>query len=269
MKKKSRAGRRGSVVEACRLIGMIHLPALPGSARAALPMQAIVERAVREAKMLVDAGFEAVIVENFGDSPFAADRVPRETIAAMSVITDHVVRAVGVPVGVNVLRNDGLSGLAVAAATGAAFIRVNVLSGVYATDQGFITGRPDELLPRRAMVAPRVKIAADVHVKHAQPISQPDIALAAEETAHRAGADMLIVSGAGTGYATDLQQVQRVKQTVPDRPVWIGSGVTAATVAECLESADGVIVGTALKRGGKTTAEMDAKRLREFIAATK
>lgn len=293
MKKKSRAGRRDGVregilarakregilartVEDCRLIGMIHLPALPGSARAAMPMRAIVERAVREAKMLVDAGFEAVIVENFGDSPFAADRVPRETIAAMSIVTDHVVRAVRVPVGVNVLRNDGLSGLAVAAVTGAAFIRVNVLSGVYATDQGFITGRAEELLPRRAALesargragSQRIRIAADVHVKHAQPISQPDIALAAEETAHRAGADMLIVSGAGTGYATDLNQVRRVKQAVPDRPVWIGSGVTTATVAECLEAADGVIVGTALKRGGKTTAEMDAKRLREFMAAT-
>src|SRR5206468_486654 len=131
-------------------------------------------------KMLVGAGFDAVIVENFGDAPFAADTVPPETIAVMSIVVDHVVNAVPVPVGVNVLRNDGMAGLAVAAAGGAAFIRVNVLSGVYATDQGMLTGRADELLRYRARIAPTVKIAADVHVKHAQPISQPDIALAAQ-----------------------------------------------------------------------------------------
>lgn len=255
---------RISSISRLRLIGMVHLPALPGSARASLPMARIIDRAVREAKQLADAGFDAVIVENFGDAPFHADRVPAETIAAMSVVVDHVVSAVKIPVGVNVLRNDCLSGLAVASATGAAFIRVNVLSGVYATDQGFIAGRAAEILARRAAVAPKAFIAADVHVKHAQPISQPDIALAAEETAHRAGADVLIVSGVATGSPADMNLVRKVAKAVPSHPVWIGSGVTAATVGEYLSIASGVIVGTALKKGGSTTAELDVKRIREF-----
>lgn len=234
-----------------------------------MSMADIIDRAVTEAGLLARAGFDAIIVENFGDSPFAADRVPEETIAAMAIVVDHVVRACGVPVGVNVLRNDALAALAVAATAGAAFIRVNVLSGTYATDQGLITGKAGELLRRRAALAPRVKIAADVHVKHAVPISQPDIALAAEETAHRAGADMIIVSGAGTGKATDLSAVRRVKQAVPDVPVWIGSGVTAESVVECLNAADGVIVGTCLKKGGKTKAELDAKRVSSFTAVSR
>lgn len=251
--------------EKLRLIGMVHLPALPGSAGSGQPMSRIVERAVGEATLLAKAGFDAVIVENFGDAPFAADCVAVETIAAMAVVVEHVVRTVAVPVGVNVLRNDGLAGLAVAAAARASFIRVNVLSGVYATDQGFITGRAAELSARRARVAPHVRIAADVHVKHAQPISQPDIALAAEETAYRAGADAVIVSGTATGVQTDFDAVRRVVRAVPDRPVWIGSGVTAATVGDYLKIAAGVIVGTSLKRGGKTTAAIDDKRLKTFI----
>ena len=76
-----------------RLIGMVHLPALPGSARARLPLGAIIRRAVAEARQLSRAGFDALIVENFGDAPFAADHVPPETIAAMSLVVDHVVRA--------------------------------------------------------------------------------------------------------------------------------------------------------------------------------
>lgn len=246
---------------------MVHLPALPGSARAALPINRIISRAVAEARQLVDAGFDAIIVENFGDAPFHADRVPAESVAAMSVVVDHVVRGVKVPIGVNMLRNDGLSGLAVASATNAAFIRVNVLSGVYATDQGFITGRAAELLARRAATAPHVFIAADVHVKHAQPISQPDVALAAEETAYRGGADALIVSGVATGSPADMKKVRKVVEAVPDRPVWIGSGVTAASVREYLSIASGVIVGTALKKGGRTTAGLDLTRVKDFVRA--
>jgi hypothetical protein len=252
-----------------RLIGMVHLPALPGAANAKSPMARIIERAVREAGMLAAAGFDAVIIENYGDAPFAAECVPRETVAAMGIVVDHVIRAVRVPVGVNMLRNDGLSGLAVAATAGAAFIRVNVLSGVYATDQGLITGRANELLRQRDHLAPHIRIAADVHVKHAQPISQPDIGLAAQETAHRGGADALIVSGTGTGHETDLDEVRSVQKAVPDRPVWIGSGVTARTVRDCLSVVDAVIVGTSLKRGGKTSAELDSRRLGAFIRAAR
>jgi membrane complex biogenesis BtpA family protein len=257
---------------------MIHLLPLPGSAGAAAQgrryrgFQELIDRAVREALLLADSGFDAVVVENFGDAPFAADRVSAETVASMAIVTDHVVRTLaksrkGVPVGVNVLRNDALSGLAVAGTAGAAFIRVNVLSGVYATDQGLISGRAEEVVRQRARLCPEVRIAADVHVKHAAPISQPDIVLAAEETAHRAGADALIVSGAGTGKQTDLAAVGRVRAGVPDRPVWIGSGVTSETVRDCLEAADGVIVGTALKQGGRTTAPIDPARVRAFLRA--
>lgn len=248
---------------------MVHLRPLPGSPQAAWPMARILDRAVGEATLLAKAGFDAVLVENFGDAPFAAEHVAPETVASMGIVVAQVVRATRIPVGVNVLRNDSLAAFAVAATAGAAFIRVNVLSGTYATDQGLITGRARELLERRSQVAPQVEIAADVHVKHAVPVSQPDIALAAEETAYRAGADALIVSGDATGSPTDLDAVRRVRQAVPDRPIWIGSGVTAATVAEFLDVADAVIVGTCLKRSGKTAAPPDERRVRAFMKAAR
>jgi len=257
-----------------RRIGMVHLPPLPGSAgfrgasrRLARPLDAITGQAVAEATLLARAGFDAVIVENFGDAPFAATGVPPETLAAMSIVIDHVARVVKIPIGVNVLRNDALGALAVAAVTGAAFIRVNVLSGAYATDQGIITGNANELLARRAAVAPHVAIAADVHVKHATPISQPDLALAIEETAQRAGADAIILSGTGTGKPTDLAKLRAVRSAAHGLPIWIGSGVTAATVRESLRVADAVIVGTALKKGSRTTAPLDRARVAAFIKA--
>lgn len=264
-----RASAAGARFNRLKLIGMVHLPPLPGSPRSSQSVEAVLNRARSEAELLAGAGFDALIVENFGDAPFAAESVPPETVAVMAVIVDHVVRAVDIPVGVNVLRNDAVSALAVAAATGASFIRVNVLSGVLATDQGMVAGRAHELLRRRAAISANVKIAADVHVKHAVPISQPDIILAAEETAHRAGADALIVSGTGTGAATDLATAKRVAEAVPDRPLWIGSGVTAQTVRDYLEVASAVIVGTALKRGNRTTMPLDAGKVRAFVSAAR
>lgn len=265
--RKRPARRNSTPLASLRLIGMVHLPALPGSPAAGLSMNRIVDQAISEARTLIRAGFDAVIVENFGDAPFAAERVSPETIAAMSIVVDQVVRAIKVPVGVNVLRNDGLAALGIAAAAGAAFIRLNVLSGTYATDQGIITGRADEILRRRQSLCPHVQIAADVHVKHAVPISQPDIGLAAEETAYRAGGDALIISGSATGQPADLDAVRRVRAAVPDRPVWIGSGITAGTVRAFLDVAHGVIVGTALKQGCKTTAKLDPRRVRAMVRA--
>ena len=270
MKKANRKKKgRGDInsLAGIRLIGMVHLPALPGTPGHQTSMQQVLDRAICDAQMLAGVGFDAIMVENFGDTPFAADRVPSETIAAMGVIAEHLVQAINLPLGVNILRNDALSAMAVASIAGAAFIRVNVLSGVYATDQGFITGRASELLRSRDQLRSRVKITADVHVKHAIPISQPDIALAAEETAYRAGADAIILSGAATGSPTDVASVHRVRKSVPDRPIWIGSGVTADTVGKYLEIANAVIVGTCLKRGGETTAPIDQKRLSVFAKA--
>lgn len=259
--------KRTASLERLRLIGMVHLPALPGAPGARRALDAVVRTAVSEADVLARAGFDAVIVENFGDAPFAADAVPPETIAALGIVVDHVARSIPIPVGVNVLRNDAMAALGIAAAAGAAFVRINVLSGTYATDQGMITGRAHDVLRRREQLAPSVGIAADVHVKHAVPISQPDLALAAAETAYRGGADVLIVSGSATGKAADLDAVRRVREAVPDRHVWIGSGVTARTVRACLDVADAVVVGTSLKRGARTTAALDARRVRTLVEA--
>lgn len=251
------------------LIGMVHLPALPGSAGSRLTMAAIIAQACDEARMLASAGFDALVVENYGDAPFFAERVPGETIAAMAVVASRVADVVKVPIGVNVLRNDAEAGLAVAAASGAAFIRVNVLSGVYATDQGVITGRAAEVARARARLCPGVLVAADVHVKHAVPISQPDIGRAAADTAYRGKADMLIVSGQATGMSVDAGDLRRVREEVPDRPLWVGSGVTHATANELLEVADGLIVGTCLKRGGRTTAPLDMASVKKFVRVVK
>jgi membrane complex biogenesis BtpA family protein len=250
-----------------RIVGMVHLPALPGAPRFGGDFENDLAAAVRDAEVLAGAGFDAVLVENYGDAPYFPDDVPAVTVAAMTRAVAAVRAAVEIPVGVNVLRNDATAALAVAAATGAAFIRVNVLSGIMTTDQGPIVGRAAEVLRQRRSVAPDVLILADVLVKHAEPPAGITLERAAEETAERALADALVVTGATTGRPPTMATVRKVKDAARHLPVLVGSGVTAATVARFLAAADGVIAGTSLKRSGVTTDPVAPGRAKVFITS--
>ncbi len=251
-----------------RLVGMVHLGPLPGAPRYRHDFAAVLDAAVTDASALIAAGFDAVLVENFGDAPFHPDDVPSATIAAMTRAV-AAVAALGAPTGVNVLRNDALGALAVAAAAGAAFIRVNVLSGVMFTDQGMITGRAAEVSRLRADLAPEVQVFADVFVKHATPPPGLTLEQAAADLWERGGADAIVVSGPGTGQAVDRNHLQRVAAAAPGAPIYVGSGVDASSAGQLLEVCSGLIVGTATKAGGITTAAVDPDRARAIVAAAR
>ncbi len=230
-------------------------------------MDAVLERAINDASILVQAGFNALIIENFGDHPFTATDVGPATIAGITRVIDRIAQETRVPLGVNVLRNDANAALGIAAATSASFMRVNVHTGVMATDQGMIEGRADQTLRYRKLLGKRVCILADVHVKHAVPLGQQDLAEAARETAYRGLADGLIVSGPATGAPTDPRDIDTIQQAVPDRRLFVGSGVTHETVAELLGKTGGVIVGTSLKKDGITVNPVDPDRAKAFAEA--
>jgi membrane complex biogenesis BtpA family protein len=249
------------------LIGMVHLGPLPGSPGYDGNFEDVLEAAARDAIVLTESGFEAIMIENFGDSPFFADEVPKITVASMARAVNAIRSLTRLPLGVNILRNDALAALAVAATCGASFIRVNVLSGTMHTDQGTITGRAAELARMRAADAPQVDVYADVFVKHATPPPGSHITLAAADTYRRGGADALIISGSATGAPADLEQFEQVRAAVPEARILAGSGASTETIAGILEYADGAIVGTSIKAGGLTTAPVDPAKAAEFIKA--
>ncbi len=242
-------------------IGVVHLLPLPGSPRWGGDMKTVIDQAEEEAGMLEQGGVNGIIVENFGDVPFRTGRLDPETIAGMTVAVRQVQGLVKVPVGINMLRNDALSALAIAVVTGAKFIRVNVHYGVMAAEEGLIEGEAFQTMRRRRALAADVKILADVLVKHAVPLGPVDLGLMARETAERGLADGLIVSGAATGLETASFDVSVVRKAVPEGLVLVGSGVTEENISEVLEHADGAIVGTSLKEGGIVTNRVDPDRV--------
>lgn len=244
------------------LIGMLHLQPLAGSvAYARQGTKPILDAALRDLYALESGGVDAVFIENLGDVPYAKT-APIETVAMMTTVVHMLIERAHIPLGVNVLRNDGMAAIAIAAATGASFVRVNVFCGSAFTDQGLIEGQARRLHWLRRELGTQTLILADVHVKHAAHLtSLEEAALDAD----RNQPDALIVSGIGTGRRTSPDDLQVVKQ-VSSLPVLIGSGVRIDNVATYRE-ADGFIVGTVLKEEGHINAPVDVKRVKAMADA--
>jgi membrane complex biogenesis BtpA family protein len=247
---------------------MIHLMPLPGSPRFGGDVSRVRDAALRDAAALAEGGVDGLMIENFGDVPFYPTRVPSHVVAHMTAIAAAVrARTGALPLGINVLRNDGQSALAVAHAVGAEFIRVNVLCGARVADQGLLQGIAHELLRERAMLGgANVKILADVDVKHSAPLAARNLADEVDDTVKRGGADGVIVSGAGTGKSTAPEKVAAVKSYAGNSPVFVGSGVTAETISS-YTAADGFIVGTAFKADGNPANPVEVARVKSLLRA--
>ena len=253
------------------VIGMLHLPPLPGAPRNQASAREITRYILQDADALASGGVHGLMLENYGDLPFFPDRVPSHTVAHMAALAVEVRRHFPqLPLGINLLRNDGRSALAVAHATGAQFIRVNVLCGARVADQGILHGIAHDLLRDRAMLRAErsIKILADVDVKHSAPLAPRPLEDEVSDTLHRGLADGLIVSGTGTGRATDPGHVAAARAAAAGKaPVFVGSGVTVRSLPEYLPHADAFIVGSAFKPGSDPAQPVDVGRVRELIAA--
>ncbi|ASA78166.1 BtpA/SgcQ family protein [Thermococcus sp. 5-4] len=243
------------------LIGMVHLRPLPGSYLYDGSLDAVIESALRDARTLEEAGFDAIMVENFGDVPFPK-HVDKTTVAAFTAVAKAIRDEVSLPLGINVLRNDGIAAYSIAYAVKADFIRVNVLSGIAYTDQGLIEGIAHELAKLRKLLPSKIKVFADVHVKHA--VHFFDFEDAIRDTVERGLADVIVVSGRATGKPVDVEKLAVAKRISPV-PVIVGSGTGYDNLPELWEHADGFIVGTWIKRDGKVENEVSLERARKLV----
>jgi membrane complex biogenesis BtpA family protein len=236
------------------IIGMVHVGPLPGSSRGkGEGIDNAIDEAVSNAKTLYEGGVDALMVEDFYDAPYPKVRADPAVVASMALIVKAVREAVGIPVGVNILRNCGIEAAAVASVTGASFIRVNALSETIVSDQGVIEPIAYDLLRYMNLLGYRPAILADVHVKHASPLAHREIEIVAKETIERGGADAIIVSGEATGSPPSPNEVLEVRKAIKE-PLIIGSGVTPSNASTLLSIADGAIVGTYFKIGRKVSA---------------
>jgi len=260
------------------LVGVIHLPRLPSTHYVGeVGVEEVVERAVKESRILEELGYGGIIVENFGDAPFLKRVRDPLTLAAFTVVAREVVKSVRIDVGINLLRNSGLEAYSVALATGAKFIRVNSLVETLLTDSG-VVGPEAPRLRNVRFNYPGVKIFADIVCKHGSSLSylayreqslvkggtEPLEDLVADAV-ERGRADALVVTGTRTGEEPDVEFLSKVKSVSPV-PVLVGSGATPENLEALLRRADGVIVGSYIKADGKAGNPVDFERARRFVS---
>lgn len=249
------------------IVGVVHLLPLPTSPRWGGSLKAVIDRAEQEATALASGGVHGIIVENFFDAPFTKSQVDPAVVSAMTIVIDRLMNLVTLPIGINVLRNDAQSAIAIASVVKAQFIRVNVLTGVMATDQGLIEGSAHQLLRYRRELGSDVKIFADVLVKHARPLSSPNLTVAVQDTIERGLADGIILSGWATGSPPNLEDLELASAAAKGTPVFIGSGANWENISSLMSAADGVIVSSSLKRHGRIDQPIDPNRVSQFVEA--
>ncbi|MFQ5790248.1 MAG: BtpA/SgcQ family protein [Acidobacteriota bacterium] len=252
------------------VIGMIHLPPLPGSPNYdGTGIEPVVEWALHDVETYHRGGIDGLIVENMWDHPyFVGEEVPPEEMTAQAVAAREVVKAARVPVGINVIHNGGRVTLSIAVASGASFMRICIFTGARLWDTGELDhGCAARLLRhRKHLHAEGVKIFADVDKKHSLPFPGLDLETHMEWSDYYL-ADALIVSGRMTGDAPTLDKVRRAKEASRGRPILMGSGTSVENIGEFLRFADGAIVGTALKVDGCGENPVDLARVERYMEA--
>jgi len=246
------------------VISVIHLPPLPGSPGFKGALEDLIGFGVKNAKILEETGFDAIIIENFGDKPYLVRVRNPLTIASMTVIVREVIRSVNIPIGINLLRNSGLEALAIAYATGALFIRVNAYCQPLWSVEGFLEPLAPKIERLRARIVKDIKILADANVKHSWPIGSPTIRYIVRECCERAKPDAIIVTGSRTGEAPLIEEVLEVREE-SRVPIIIGSDMTAENLSSYWGLADGFIVGSYIMSNGIAGNPIDSQRAERFM----
>lgn len=245
------------------IIGMLHLPPLPGSPRFRGSMKELIRSAQMDLKALIQGGVDAILIENFGDKPYPVGAMPLISLVAMAYIVGRLARQIRRPFGINIQFNQFKAEAAMAAVSQADFIRVEGFVDNLLTDSGWSPACAAWVTRCRTRWRNSFEIWADVHVKEAIVLGSRSLVEAARAAVSNL-ADVLIVSGARTGEETPLEAVRLVKEAVPC-PVLIGSGLNMDNASRLLQAADGAIVGTAIKRDGRVENPVDPERVAALV----
>lgn len=269
------AADRGSALERIfgrpeAAIGVVHCPPFPGAPRhRGESVAAIVDAALADADAYAEGGIDGLIIENHGDVPFLRPGdIGFETVAMMTLVTERVRAATGLPLGINVLANAAVPALAVAKAGGARFVRVNQWANAYVANEGFVEGDAARALRyRKTIEAQDVAIFADSHVKHgAHAITADRTVAELTRDLEFFDADVVIATGQRTGDTATVEEIGAIRDATT-LPVVVGSGVRADNIATIMQAARGVIIGSSLKRDGVWWNPVETARVADFMRA--
>jgi len=248
------------------IIGMCHLPALPGDPGfdKSVGMQGIIAHARKEIAALQEGGVDGILISNEFSLPYLTHTDPITAIS-MARVVGEVRDQIAVPFGVNVLW-DAVASIDLAVATGAAFVR-EVFTGVYASDFGMWDTNVGRTARHRLTVdAENVRLLFNIVPEAASYVAARDLAQLTRSTVFNCVPDGLCVSGLTAGAPTDTSTLKTVKEHAGSVPVFVNTGVRPDTLEESIQFADAGIVGTFFKKDGKFENDVDVARVKDLMS---
>ncbi|MEM0961264.1 MAG: BtpA/SgcQ family protein [Bacteroidota bacterium] len=235
------------------IVAVIHVspsPGVPGSR----DVQAAVDRAVAESRLLVELGVDGLLVENAHDAPALGDEeTGPEVVAYMTRVAVSVKRnASRLPVGVRVLNADRAA-LAVAHAAGCHFVRVD-----HWADDPTSAGRFHRY--RETLGGDPIPVLADIRPASVEGV--PSLVAATEA----AKPDALVVLGPAVGLSPPPGVVEAACDEAT-LPLFCGGGLGGDNLLDYVEAADGFLVGSGLKEEGRWQGPVCEPNVRALIGA--
>ncbi|HPR17374.1 MAG TPA: BtpA/SgcQ family protein [Candidatus Cloacimonadota bacterium] len=249
-----------------KIIGMIHVPALPGTPKHEKSISEIIDIAVQEGKIYQECGIDAVMLENMHDVPYLNREVGPEIVATMTAIASEVKRNVNLPCGIQILAGANQAALAAAYAAGCEFVRAEGFVFSHIADEGLMNSDAGELMRFRSKIgADNIAVFTDIKKKHSShtitgDLSISDFAKAAEFFL----SDGIIITGKSTADAAELSDLDEARKAT-SLPIIIGSGITAENLRHYWQHADGFIVGSYFKQEGKWFYPVARERVIRFM----
>ncbi len=249
------------------IIGMIHVPALPGTPGYGGSVQAIIDQVMEEQEIYLRAGIDALMIENMHDIPYLHRKVGPEITALMAVIAKGLKDATVLPCGIQILAGANEEALAAAQAGGLDFIRAEGFVFAHVADEGLMESDAGTLLRyRKAIDAAGIAVFTDLKKKHSSHAITQDVDLL--ETAEAAAffrSDALIITGTSTGKPAKLEDFQKLREKIK-LPLLAGSGVNLENAENYFPVCDALIVGSWFKKEGYWENDLEYDRVAAFMS---
>ena len=248
------------------LAAMIAVLPLPGSPLYEGDDQNVMDQALADLEIYQQAGVDSILFENDHDLPYIQSPLDEKGIFLMTKIVNEARKRFEGPIGIQMLEAANLTSLEIAAEADLDYIRVEAFVFAHVGGSGIINGSAGKILRRRKELrAEHIKVFADVKKKHGSHSLTIDLDIKDEIVqAEFFLADGVIVTSQFTGVHPDKNDLIKAKSATK-LPVLIGSGMTAENIQEYLPLADGFIVGSYFRRGGKFLETLDPERLHQFM----
>ncbi len=251
------------------VVASLYLPPLPGSPdyRSGTGLRDLIAMTRRDVEALYEGGMDAIVFGNQQDIPWKVG-VGHETTALMTRIVLEATQGIPIPFGITVFWDD-LVAIAVAKATGAAFVR-GVFRGVYAGEMGLLNLNAADALRYRAMVdAEGIKLVFVLRPILCQTVAPRDLESEVKDILWGAKPDGFALSGPIPGEAPSFAELKKIKKLAKQLPVLMNNGATIQNLGQVFDACDGAVVGTHLRVDNLSWKPFDKQKVVEFMNVAK